>query len=136
MSETFSIAKSAAGTPSSVPFRVIKEHILGKSYDLSLAIVGDKRARTLNRTYKNKDYPTNVLSFPIDTNVGEIVINIRKAEREARAYKTTLKTHIAYLFIHGLLHLDGLTHGSTMEKEEKRLLRRFGFKHPNVVGNI
>ena len=106
-------------------FETIKRHVLGKTYTLSLTFIGDARSQTLNKTYRRKDYPTNVLSFPLDAASGEILINLALAKREARKFGTTQARHTTYLFIHGLLHLKGHTHGDTMEKQEKALLKRF-----------
>jgi len=119
--------KTRKGKLPRLPFEQIKNHLLGKKYDLSLVFIGDKSSRNLNKKYRKKDYPTNVLSFPIDKDSGEIFINLRKTEREAKNYGHSVKKHVAYLFIHGLLHLKGMDHGSTMESTEKKVLKKFGF---------
>lgn len=95
----------------------IKTAVLGVAYDLSLALIGDKKARELNRQLRGKDKIANILSFPLSESSGEILINRRQAARDGQ---TLFK-----LFIHGLLHLKGLDHGSTMSREERKLLRRF-----------
>mgnify|MGYP002621547149 CR=1 FL=1 len=118
--------RSRNGLPPNKLLTKIADHILGSRYDLSVAFVGDDRARTLNKHYKQKDTPTNVLSFPLSDASGEIIINPRRAARDARHFNHTLREHIIFLFIHGLLHLKGHTHGATMESEEQRLLRKFG----------
>lgn len=126
--DTFSLTSTLKkGTPKGVPFREIKERVLGKKYDLSLVLCGDSKSRRLNRTHRSKDYATNVLSFPLDDTTGEIFLNIRKAEREAKKYNHSTKKHIVYLLIHGMLHLKGFAHGSTMESEEVKILKHFGF---------
>jgi probable rRNA maturation factor len=104
----------------------IKNRILGKSYELSVAFVGDARSQTLNKTYRGKDKPTNVLSFPLDRTHGEIIIDTPLALREARSFGTNGTRHSTYLFIHGCLHLKGYSHGDTMDAEEDRLRRIFG----------
>ena len=111
--------------PSGIPFVSIKEKILGKKYALSLVFIGDDKAKKLNLSHKNKNYPTNVLAFPLDKNEGEIFINLVRAERDHKKYEQNLKKHVAYLFIHACLHLKGYEHGSTMEDEEKKILRQF-----------
>ena len=108
-----------------LPFLEMKEEILGKDYDLSLVFVGEKRSRTITKEYKNKDKVSNVLSFPLDPNEGEIVITPIAAAKEAKKFDTTPNKHIGFLFIHGLLHLKGYTHGSTMESMEKALKKKF-----------
>jgi probable rRNA maturation factor len=106
-------------------FSRIKEAILGKDYRLSVALIGDTRARTLSRTYRHKDTKSNVLSFPLDTQNGEIFLNPARIKREAHRFDLSPQGHLYYLFIHGCLHLKGHAHGVTMEKEEKHFLRRF-----------
>ncbi|MCI0619995.1 rRNA maturation RNase YbeY [Candidatus Wolfebacteria bacterium] len=105
--------------------RTIKDHILGASYTLSVVYVGERRSQTLNRTYRGKDHPTNILSFPLAHNEGELFITLPLAEKEARRYRRTPKEHIRALFIHGCLHLKGLRHGATMDREEKRWQKKF-----------
>lgn len=108
-----------------IPFAKIADAILGERYDLSLALVGDVRARTINRERKGKDYPTNVLSFPLSSTEGEIVLNPRRATRDAAAFNHTPKQHLTFLFIHACLHLHGHTHGHAMEKLEKKFFAQF-----------
>lgn len=123
------IAGRVKERPSFLPFEKIARSILPKGYVLSVVLCGDTLSKRLNKTYRKKDYPTNVLSFPLSKNEGEIFLNMRKTEREAKSSGRSKKDHAAYLFIHGLLHLKGYTHGSTMENEEKRFLARFGYSH-------
>ena len=109
-----------------VPFEDIL-HAALPNYSLSLVLCGDELARRMNREYRQKTYYPNVLSFPLTKEEGEIFLNIRKAEREARSLGVSARSRIAFLFIHGLLHLGGLDHGATMERAEMRLMKRFGF---------
>lgn len=122
------IRKTVKSTPAGVPFAKMADKILGTDFDLSLVICADELARSLNREYRGKDYFPNVLSFPIDRKEGEIFLNVRKAEREARAFKVSVAQRVALLFVHGCFHLKGLSHGDTMEREEARILRAFGFQ--------
>ncbi len=103
----------------------MKETVLGKKYDLSLVFIGETRSRTLTTQYRKKDKVSNVLSFPIDAQTGEIFITPEVARREAALFGKTPQKHIGFLFIHGLLHLKGYHHGSRMENKEKALSRRF-----------
>jgi len=96
-------------------FKKIKDEILGKKYELSLVFCGNALSRKLNRIYRGKDKPTNVLSFPLSKNSGEIFINLSKIGEFSPAH----------LFIHGCLHLKGMRHGSKMEKVEKQLLKKW-----------
>ncbi len=99
-------------------FAKIKDAILGKRYDLSVAFLYPAQMR---KAMKYKVSPakkvSNVLAFPLSKTSGEILI----CKAAAKPYS------VEFLFIHGLLHLKGLKHGATMEREEDRLLKRFGF---------
>lgn len=102
--------------------------ILPSGYELSLVVCGDDLAQRMNREYRKKTYIPNVLSFPLAKNEGEIFLNVRKAEREARALGISRDFRLAHLFIHGCAHLAGLDHSDRMDALETRVLRKFGFK--------
>lgn len=102
--------------------------ILGKKYDLSLVICGDTLAQKMNATYRKKIYRPNVLSFPYHRNEGEVFLNMRAASREARRFGVSLEERLALLFVHGCFHLKGARHGRIMERQEGRVLRRFGIQ--------
>jgi len=102
------------------------DKILGKRYDLSLVFIGKARAATLNRTYRKKTYSPNVLSFPLNERTGEIFICPQVAASEAAKFDLTPDNYVAFLFIHGCLHLKGLDHGDTMDTLEKKYLTYFG----------
>jgi rRNA maturation RNase YbeY len=106
-------------------FPDIKKDILGASYRLSLVFIGSTRSRTLNRTYRKKDKPGNVLSFPLDTSAGEIFIDLAKAQKDAHRFKKGYNEFIIYLFIHGCLHLKGMDHGEVMERAEDRYMNKW-----------
>ena len=110
-----------------LPFKRMARAILGPNYELSLIICADELATSLNREYRKKTYSPNVLSFPYGKNEGEIFLNLRCAEREARKFGVTLRTRAALLFVHGCFHLAGHKHGGTMERLERSVLRKFGF---------
>ncbi len=98
---------------------------MGPDYDLSFAFITSAESRALNCRYRGKDQPTNVLSFPLTTTGGEIVIDQVLAKQEASLLGRDKIEYFAYLFIHGLLHLNGFTHGSRMESEERQLKNFF-----------
>ena len=100
----------------------LKEKVLGKSYDLSLVFTTQKVSRRLNRIYRKRDYPPDVLSFPISKTSGEIFIDRVTARKEAQKFGMYEPKFIKFLFIHGLLHLKGMRHGAKMEEVEKKLL--------------
>lgn len=90
--------------------------------------MGDRAARHLNKKWRKKNKPANVLAFPLDATVGEIIINPYEAEREAHAGKTSYTHRVAYLFLHGLLHLYGYNHetdsgAKKMEQKERKLMQ-------------
>ncbi|MCW9054654.1 MAG: rRNA maturation RNase YbeY [Candidatus Pacebacteria bacterium] len=122
--QNLSITTTLKGKTPRLPFVRMKEEVLGKRYSLSLVFIGDQRARTLNKRFRNKDYVPDVLSFPLEKTVGEIFINPYQARRRARDFDMNTDQFIALLFIHGMLHLKGLRHGSTMERKERAYLDR------------
>jgi probable rRNA maturation factor len=110
-----SITKTVKGRLPSLPFTEIKDRILGKNYELSLVFCANKLSRRINRTYRDKDYATNVLSFALSENSGEIFINLRRLKGFS----------VGNLYIHGLFHLKGLDHGDTMERAEEKVRKEF-----------
>ena len=82
-------------------------------------------SRRLNKTYRKKDYPANVLSFPLDKTSGEIFLNIRKAEREAKSEGISTKKRLLILYVHGISHLAGYDHSPKMERFEEKILKLF-----------
>jgi probable rRNA maturation factor len=103
---------------------------LGVAGELSLVLAGDRLVRRLNRDYRHKDRPTDVLSFPGDGGeggLGDIVISMETAERNARGLGRTLPQELDLLALHGFLHVLGHDHetdGGKMERLERRLRRR------------
>ncbi len=112
---------------------------------LSLRVVTPHQSRRLNRLYRGKDYPTNVLSFPAGplpqlapTPLGDLVICARVVAREARAQHKAPRAHWAHMVVHGVLHLLGHDHEATggarrMERREIAVLRGLGFPNPYRV---
>ncbi|MDZ4240518.1 MAG: rRNA maturation RNase YbeY [Patescibacteria group bacterium] len=111
-----------------LPFSRIKDAVAGKNFSVGLVFVGPKKGAALNRTYRGKNYVPNVLSFPLSPSSGEIFIVLSKAVSEAAAYKMKPNDFLIYLFIHALFHLKGYAHGSKMEREERKVLARFGVR--------
>ncbi len=123
--DTFAITNGTRGTLPRVPFLVMKEKILGKRYSLSLVFIGTSRMRRLNATYRKKDMPTDILSFPLSKTEGEMFINRNVADTKAKDFGLSTMHYFSYIFIHGCLHLKGMEHGRTMEKEEDSWCRVF-----------
>ena len=85
--------------------------------ELSVALVGDKEMRPLNAKYRKKNQTTDVLSFFVDDQpkaspiiLGDVIISVEQARRQAKARKKTLKSEMVTLLIHGILHLLGYDH--------------------------
>jgi probable rRNA maturation factor len=108
-----------------IAFNEIKKAILGSSYELSLVFVGTTRSRALNKHYRTKDKPTNVLAFPLDVAIGEVFICPHVADKQAPDFSLSKKGMVAYLFIHACLHLKGLDHGARMEALEATYMKKF-----------
>jgi len=120
--------KRTVKTSVRLQFEAMAREVLPKDYELSLVICGDTLAQRMNKEWRKKTYKPNVLSFPISKKEGEIFLNIRKAEREAKAMGIPAKWRLAHLFIHGCAHLKGHYHSDRMDALETRVLKRFGFK--------
>lgn len=114
---------------------------------LSIALVNDAAIRALNREHRGKDRPTDVLSFPIDGAssadefeiperlLGDVVISVDTARRQADDYDAPLQRELYRLLIHGLLHVLGHDHEEAMERrimqsEERRLAAAIGMPWP------
>src|SRR3989344_4845180 len=102
----------------SIPFTRLKNTVLGRDFELSLVFTDNTFSRRLNATYRGKNKPTNVLSFPISKKSGEIFIDLVTAKKEAKTFEMSFQKFVTFLFIHGLLHLKGMRHGATMEQAE------------------
>ena len=95
-----------------------------------VVLAGDGLLRRLNRDYRGKDRPTDVLSFPGDggeSGLGDVVISVATAERNARGLGRTLLQELDVLALHGFLHLLGYDHETddgTMDRLEARLRKR------------
>ncbi len=89
--------------------------------EISLLLADDETIQELNKSYRNMDKPTDVLSFEIesDTMLGDIIISVETAKRMAVEYSISLDREIAFLFIHGILHLLGYDHEISVEDEEE-----------------
>ncbi len=105
-----------------------------KEAEICIRIVDEAEIQQLNTTYRHKDYPTNVLSFPYEDSdlLGDIAICASIIEKEAKEQHISLESHWAHIVIHGCLHLIGYTHDADddakkMESLEFRILAELGF---------
>ena len=109
---------------------------------ICIRIVGAAESRRLNRRFRGKDAPTNVLSFPAspqeqgsDGSLGDLAICAPVVAREARVQDKPLAAHWAHMVVHGVLHLAGYDHrhdreARQMEQVEVEILRAFGYQNP------
>ena len=125
MKDNFSIVNETKGRLPSLPFSLYKNKILGKKYELDLIFVNEKKIRALNKTFRKKDSSTDILSFPIDKNLGQIFICEKIAKKKAKEFEREYNNFIAFLFIHGAVHLLGHEHGNKMEKLEGKYRKIF-----------
>ena len=108
-----------------LPFLNIKEKILGKKYNLTIIFCTPKESQERNSTYREKDYATNILSFPLSKEEGEIYLSLQTVRRDAKKFDMPYNKFLHLLVIHGILHLKGFDHGSTMEKLEDKYLNTY-----------
>ena len=107
--------------------------------EITIRLVDADEGQTLNNEYRGKDYATNVLSFPYDTEpvvMGDLVICPAVVAKEAAEQNKPLAAHYAHLTVHGMLHLQGWDHETSeadaeeMENEEKEILAALGYPDP------
>jgi len=121
----FSITNTTKGKLPSLPFVQFKNKILGKNYELSLVFVDNKQIHFLNKFYRKVNKPTDILSFPLNKKSGEIFICQKIAKNKAKDFEREYKNFIAFLFIHGCVHLLGYDHGDKMETIEEKYRKIF-----------
>jgi probable rRNA maturation factor len=101
--------------------------------ELSVAIVGDRTIRILNRDYLGRDKPTNVISFSMQEGdfgevnpqlLGDVVISAATCSREAQEGGMTFAARLHFLLLHGILHLLGYDHERSGEAEATRMVKK------------
>ncbi len=130
----FSLRNITKGKPPSLPFVILKDKILGDDYSLSVAYVTEKVSRELNKKWRGKDSPTNVLSFTLSKNSGELVLCPTIIKKEIKIFERTYRELLGFLVIHGMLHLKGYEHSSRMkrarmESEENKYDQKYFSRH-------
>lgn len=109
-----------------LPWQEVCEEIFpDQTYFVSLVFCDDEKAKEINKQYREKSYPANVLSFPLEDDGGEIFLNLEAIKREHADFSLPERQYALYLFIHGLLHLAGYSHGKKMADQEKQILNKF-----------
>ncbi|HET9936196.1 MAG TPA: rRNA maturation RNase YbeY [Methyloceanibacter sp.] len=112
----------------------------GRSFSVTLVLIEDEEMRDLNRLWRGKDAPTNVLSFPADAGrdrgfLGDIVVAYETAHSEAKERGISFVAHVSHLVVHGMLHLLGFDHADDadalrMERVERVALASIGVADP------
>ena len=142
-------AVSRRGIPSAASLRAwVGAAIKDEAGTICIRIVGNAESKHLNRQWRRKDRPTNVLSFPYSqpkaqgltpnaSPLGDLVICAPVVAREAREQGKPLSAHWAHMVVHGVLHLQGYDHvknrdAKKMEAREVEILARFGYQDPYV----
>lgn len=110
--------------------------------ELTIRLVDEAESHELNFTYRHKDKPTNVLSFPFEAPpgielplLGDLVICRQVVEKEANEQGISLSMHWAHMVVHGCLHLQGYDHiedeeAEVMEGIESEIMQNLGFSDP------
>ena len=120
------------------------EYKFTKNHQLNLSFVSSEEMKLLNKTYRNKDKPTNVLSFEMPPNfpvgdektlIGEIALCEEIIYEESKKYKKNFENRLKHMIIHGLLHLIGFDHvnkdeGNKMESVEKKIMKSISAGDP------
>lgn len=136
-------AKAAAAKPPALPSTRTLARFLSRAQDavglrgqVTVLLTSDAAMRDLNRRFRGKDRPTDVLSFPSEHLVrgtekiaGDLAIGVETAQRQSVEQGHALGTEIRVLMLHGLLHLAGYDHeidAGAMERREQRLRARLG----------
>lgn len=101
--------------------------------EVSVVFTDDSDIRALNKVFRNKDKATDVLSFPLQRisrnrlprgHLGDLVISLPTAKRQARTFGVTVKSEVTRLLIHGLLHLIGYDHEKVPAREATQMRRK------------
>jgi len=131
-------ARHRAALPRHFVTRCIR-HALALDAEITVRIVGEEEGRELNKSYRQKDYATNVLTFDYEQEpvvMADLVLCAPVVAREAKEQGKTLAAHYAHLLVHGALHAQGWDHETSeadaeeMEAYEVEILAGLGLKNP------
>jgi len=125
------VACNARAAPAAARLRRFARAAAHARAAVTLRLVGAAEGRRLNRRYRRRDSPTNVLAF----DSGDVVLCHPVIVREARLQQKTLEAHYAHLVVHAMLHLRGFRHeraaeAARMERRETAILARLGYPDP------
>lgn len=134
-------ASDSKNLPTSAQFRKWAKAALRVDTEVTIRIVDEAEGRALNRDYRNKDYATNVLTFPLADEphlMGDIIICAPAVAKEAKEQHKDLLAHYAHLTVHGVLHLHGYDHetdaqAELMEGLETAIVTKLGYASPYLI---
>lgn len=139
--------ESGQGLPTEADFQRWLEAVLPQfqpESEVTIRVVDEAESHELNHTYRGKDKPTNVLSFPFEAPpgielplLGDLIICRQVVEQEAREQEKALEAHWAHMVIHGSLHLLGYDHieddeAEEMESLETEIMLALGYPDPYI----
>lgn len=135
-------ASEMTGLPTSTQFKCWARKTIRVDSEITLRIVDEPEGRELNNSYRQKDYATNVLTFPLAEEpfvVADILICAPVVAKEAKEQGKSLEAHFAHLTIHGILHAHGYDHeiaeqAELMESVETQILTKLGYSDPYADG--
>ena len=136
-------AEAALTVPSSTPTRPVRP--TSRDYDVTVLLTDDDAVRDLNARFRDKDAPTNVLSFPAPEtahpHLGDIALAHGVCAAEAAEQGKPLAHHLSHLVVHGVLHLLGQDHqddgpAEAMEAMERDILSTLGVPDPYRQGHV
>ncbi|MDC9580166.1 rRNA maturation RNase YbeY [Xenorhabdus sp. PR6a] len=140
--------ENPAGLPEEALFQHWLEGVLPQfqaESEVTIRVVDEAESHDLNLTYRGKDKPTNVLSFPFEAPpeielplLGDLIICRQVVEKEAKEQKKTVEEHWAHMVVHGSLHLLGYDHieddeAEEMESLETEILKKMGYPDPYLM---
>jgi probable rRNA maturation factor len=134
-------ASTLTNLPSIIQFRKWAKAAIRINTEVTIRMVDEAEGRTLNKTYRDKDYATNVLTFPLSEEpqlMGDIIICAPVVAAEAIAQNKPLEAHYAHLTVHGILHLHGYDHeieaqAELMESLETAIVTKLGYANPYLI---
>ena len=141
LSLTVQYASKVSGLPTRPALRRWVKATLQHHAQITLRIVDEAEGRELNKNFRGKDYPTNVLTFVYDDELplmGDVVLCAPVVEREAYEQHKDVCAHYAHLVVHAMLHLQGHEHENEqeaieMENLETAILAKLGYPDPYAV---
>ncbi|WP_313891821.1 rRNA maturation RNase YbeY [Psychrobacillus sp.] len=148
MDETNTLSKETIELVEKVLQFAADQQSIKDGSEVSVTFVTNDAIQEINRTYRNKDVATDVISFAMEelgegemkiidadipTLLGDIIISVERAKEQAAAYAHTFEREVCFLAVHGFLHLLGFDHGTEEEEKEmfglqETILQAFGLR--------